>query len=393
MTGIRTGTKRLTFGAALAVAGVIAAGTVSTAAAKEAWEAEWDKIVAAAKKEGVVVVSGPPGAFQRQAITTGWAKAYPDIRLEYTGARGTQIIAKVVRERTSGIYNWDVVLASTSPTVFSLVPINALAPLRDAIVRPDILDDKTWIGGFDSGFMDKEKKYFFNAMGTAGQALGYANRDCVSKDVFSSSADMMKPELRGKIVWYDPTRPGTGSRGTWVLSLAQGKDWLKKLYQTQGVIFSRDYRQMTDFLVSCRVSVAIGMPNDVLEQMQKQGIGTNVEELSGPAYFGKYDPGGAGGNESVGWYNNAPHPNAAKVFVNWYLSKDFQQAYASAVKDNSRRVDTKPQDPNPAHAMKQGETYHNWANEEATVQIKALQDDIRGWGVLKGLKGKKKKGR
>jgi iron(III) transport system substrate-binding protein len=385
--------KRMAVGAALAVAGAIAAGAVSTATAKEAWEAEWDKLVVAAKKEGVVVVSGPPGAFQRQAITTAWAKAYPDIRLEYTGARGTQIIAKVVRERTSGIYNWDVVLASTSPTVFSLVPINALAPLRDAIAHPDILDEKTWIGGFESGFMDKEKKYFFNAMGTAGQALGYANRDCVSKDVFSKSADMMKPELKGKIAWYDPTRPGTGSRGTWVLSLAQGKDWLRNLYQNQGVIFSRDYRQMTDFLVSCRVSIAIGMPNDVLEQMQKQGIGKNVEELSGPAYFGKYNPGGAGGNESVGWYNNAPHPHAAKVFVNWYLSKDFQQTYANAVKDNSRRVDTKPQDPNPAHMMKHGVTYHSWANEEATVQIKALQDDIRGWGVLKGLKGKKKKSR
>jgi iron(III) transport system substrate-binding protein len=385
--------KRMAVGAALAVAGAIAAGAVSTATAKEAWEAEWDKLVVAAKKEGVVVVSGPPGAFQRQAITTAWAKAYPDIRLEYTGARGTQIIAKVVRERTSGIYNWDVVLASTSPTVFSLVPINALAPLRDAIAHPDILDEKTWIGGFESGFMDKEKKYFFNAMGTAGQALGYANRDCVSKDVFSKSADMMKPELKGKIAWYDPTRPGTGSRGTWVLSLAQGKDWLRNLYQNQGVIFSRDYRQMTDFLVSCRVSIAIGMPNDVLEQMQKQGIGKNVEELSGPAYFGKYNPGGAGGNESVGWYNNAPHPHAAKVFVNWYLSKDFQQTYANAVKDNSRRVDTKPQDPNPAHMMKHGVIYHSWANEEATVQIKALQDDIRGWGVLKGLKGKKKKSR
>jgi iron(III) transport system substrate-binding protein len=390
MTGFGIRKKRMAAGAALAFAGFLAISAVSTASAKEAWEATWDKLVAAAKKEGVVVVSGPPGAFQRQAITSAWAKAYPGIRLEYTGARGTQIIAKVVRERTSGIYNWDVVLASTSPTVFSLVPINALAPLRDAIVRPDILDDKTWVGGFESGFMDKEKKYFFNAMGTAGQALGYANRDCVSKDVFSKSADMMKPELKGKIVWYDPTRPGTGSRGTWVLSLAQGKDWLKNLYQNQGVIFSRDYRQMTDFLVSCRVSVAIGMPNDVLEQMQKQGIGKNVEELSGPAYFGKYDPGGAGGNESIGWYNNAPHSNAAKVFVNWYLSREFQQTYAAAVKDNSRRVDTKPQDSNPAHTMKQGIAYHNWANEEATVEIKALQEEIRGWGVLKGLKGKKK---
>jgi iron(III) transport system substrate-binding protein len=204
---------------------------------------------------------------------------------------------------------------------------------------------------------------------------------------------MMKPELKNKIVWYDPTRPGTGSRGTWVLSLAQGEDWMKTLFQTHGVAFSRDYRQMTDWLVSCRVSVAIGMPNDVLEQMQQQGIGKNVDELSGPAYFGNYNPGGAGGNESIGWLTKAPHPNAAKLFVNWYLSRDFQQAYATKVQDNSRRVGTTPQDPNPNHTMKAGVVYHSWANEEATVQIKALQAKIRDWGVLTGLKGSKKKKR
>lgn len=359
--------------------------------AQGAGDAAYDALLAAARKEGVVIASGPPGAFQRQVITAEWAKTFPDIRLEYTGARGTQIVSKIVRERSSNIFNWDIILASTSPTVFSLVPINALAPLRDAIVRPDITSDKTWVGGFASGFMDKEQKYFYNAMGTAGQALGYANRDCVSKSVFNKSADMMKPELKNKIVWYDPTRPGTGSRGTWVLSLAQGEDWMKTLFQTHGVVFSRDYRQMTDWLVSCRVSVAIGMPNDVLEQMQQQGIGKNVEELSGPAYFGNYNPGGAGGNESIGWLTKAPHPNAAKLFVNWYLSRDFQQAYANKVSDNSRRIDTKPADPDPSHEMKSGVVYHNWANEEATVQIKALQDKIRDWGVLSGLKASKKK--
>ncbi len=388
MTGIRTGTGAKF--ASILAAGVFVLFSGAGASAKEAWEVTWDNLLTAAKKEGTVTVSGPPGAFQRQVITAEWAKTFPDIKLEYTGARGTQIVAKIVRERTSNLFNWDIVLASTSPTVFSLVPIDALAPLREAIVRPDITQDKTWVAGFDAGFMDKGKKYFYNAMGTAGQALGYANRDCVSKQVFSTSADMMKPELKNKIVWYDPTRPGTGSRGTWVLSLAQGEAWMKRLFQTHGVVFSRDYRQMTDWLVSCRVSVAIGMPNDVLEQMQQQGIGKNVEELSGPAYFGKYNPGGAGGNESIGWFNKAPHPNAAKLFVNWYLSRDFQQAYASKVSDNSRRVDTKPGDPDPSHEMKQGVVYHNWANEEATVEIKALQDRINDWGVLKGLKGQKK---
>ena len=361
----------------------IAAGSITMSdgvRAQETWQTEWKNTVDAARKEGVVLVSGPPGVFQRQVITSTWAKDYPDIKLEYTGGRGTQIVARVVRERESGLFNWDVILASTSPTVFSLVPINAFAPLRDALIMPDIADDKSWIDSFDDGFMDKERKYFYNAMGTGNQQLGFANRDCLSNKAFGKISDMSKPELKSKIVWYDPTQPGTGSRGTWVISLGQGEDWLKNIFQNQNITFSRDYKQMTDWLVNCTKPIAMGMPNDVLEQMQKHGIGMNIEELSGP----NYDPiiaGGAGGNESIGWLNKAPNPNAAKVFVNWYLSKDFQQAYATAVSDNSRRAGTKPADPE--REMKSGVKYTNWSNEEATLKVNALQEKIKSWNVFR----------
>src|SRR5687767_9591980 len=48
-----------------------AAGAAASPAAKPAavadWQAEWDKLVAAAKQEGTVVVAGPPGDLFRQA--------------------------------------------------------------------------------------------------------------------------------------------------------------------------------------------------------------------------------------------------------------------------------------------------------------------------------------
>lgn len=373
--------------AGIGVLATVAGFQSTTSFANDGWKVEWEKVLAAARKEGVVVVSGPPGAFQRRAITEGWARWFPDIRLEYTGGRGRDVVSKVVRERTAGIYNFDIILASTSPTVFALVPINALAPLRDAIIMPDIVDDKTWYDSFEAGFMDKEKRYFFNPMGTGGQGVGFVNRDCISREVFSEMADLVKPQLKGKLVWYDPTGPGTASRSTWLISMVMGEDWLKNVFQNHGVIFARSYRQMTDWLVSCKVYFAFGMTNDVLEQMQKQGIGTRVEDLVGPAYTGKINPGGAGGNESIGWYNNAPHPNAAKVFVNWFLSRDFQQFYADIVKDNSRRVDVKPGDPK--HVMEKGKEYFSWSTEEATVRVKALQDQIKAWGVIKNKKKKK----
>src|SRR5579863_3448099 len=170
---------------------------------------DYAQTLAAARAEGKVIVTGPPGADQRRAIAQSWAKDFPDIALDYTGARGTQVISKIVRERLAGIYNWDVILAATNPTAFTLVPIHALAPFREAIVAPDIGDDKTWIDGFAAGFMDKEKKYLYSPTGVAGLTLGFVNRSCVPNSELSSSGDLASPTLKGKIVWYDPTQPGS----------------------------------------------------------------------------------------------------------------------------------------------------------------------------------------
>jgi hypothetical protein len=58
----------------------------------------------------------------------------------------------------------------------------------------------------------------------------------------------------------------------------------------------------------------------------------------------------------------------------------FQEYYAHAVGDNSRRVDTTPGDPE--HVMQKGVKYLNWSNENATLQIRELQEKIKQWGVL-----------
>ena len=370
-------------GRAACLTALLLALACGTASAEESWQQRMDDLVAAARKEGSVTVSGPPGSVQRNAIVKRWEAAFPGIRIDYTGARGSAIAGKVTRERAAGLYNWDIILASTGPVVFNLVPIDALAPIREALVAPDLARDETWIGGFAAGFIDKAKTTYFNPMGAAGLPLGYVNRACLAPTLFSSAEDMKRPELMGKIVWFDPTGNEGGIVGptTWVLMLSKGEDWLKDLFQNHGVTFARDYRQMTDWLFSCTKPVAWGIDNAVIDQMQAAGLGAQVEKINGAAFSGTINPGGPRGNHSIGWYNNAPHPNAAKLFVNWYLSRDFQSYYAQAMHDNSRRADVAPGDP--AYAMQPNVAYLTWIDEEETVKIRAMQEAIKGWGVVR----------
>src|SRR5579864_2314189 len=131
----------------------------SSGAPKPEWQAQWDQTLAAAKQEGTVIVSGPPGADQRAAIADAFQVAYPDIKIEYTAGRGTEVVSKVVQERQAGQYLWDVIIASTDPTIFSFKPINALASLRDALIMPDLSQDSTWLNGMAAGFTDDDKQF------------------------------------------------------------------------------------------------------------------------------------------------------------------------------------------------------------------------------------------
>jgi hypothetical protein len=124
------------------------------------------------------------------------------------------------------------------------------------------------------------------------------------------------------------------------------------------------------------------MPFDVILQMQKHGVGQSVEELTGPDYFGSV-PVWESANDHIAWFENPPHPAAAKVFVNWYLSQEFQQAYADATRGNSRRTDVPPGDPNPNHVMHFDVQYRSVGDEAATVEIEALQKEIKSWNALR----------
>jgi ABC-type Fe3+ transport system substrate-binding protein len=59
------------------------------------------------------------------------------------------------------------------------------------------------------------------------------------------------------------------------------------------------------------------------------------------------------------YINRAPHPNAAKVFLNWLLGKEGQTAFAKAMGYVSRRVDVTTDHVPPYWVPQEGVKY--WA--------------------------------
>ena len=107
--------------------------------------------LAAAKKEGKVVVNTFPGDGYKRALKA-FTQAYPDIKLEHTGLHSQDFAPRILQERQANLFTWDVVTIPTSTALQVLRPAGVWDPMRPAIVLPEVKDDAGWEGGFERGF-------------------------------------------------------------------------------------------------------------------------------------------------------------------------------------------------------------------------------------------------
>lgn len=301
-------------------------------ASAQGWKTEWDKTLAAAKKEGKVVVAGFAGQPYREALTT-FQKSYPDLRLDFVGIQGQHFAPRVMQERRASQFLWDVHVGGASTMLNVLLPERVLDPLRAALILPEVLEDKNWKDGFESGWMDREVRYIYGFSAFLTYTV-FINRDVIPETEFTKVEALWDPKRKGKIIWQDPRKEGIGTSAGALILLNFGEDALRRLFMDQGVVITEDYRQLVEWLARGRypIGVAVNVPH--LRTFQKEGVGKNVLPLKEPKLAFQTAGGG-----HLSLINQAAHPNASKVYVNWLLSKEGQTAYAKNTADNSRRLD------------------------------------------------------
>src|SRR5712692_7479550 len=120
--------------------------------------ARWETTLADARKEGQIICACPTNAY-REAILE-FTKAHPDIKLDYVDIRPADLSTRMRQERSAGMHLWDVMIVGATVPI-ELKPEGMIAPLRDYLILPEVLDDQTWMGGFDGGWYDLDKKYAY----------------------------------------------------------------------------------------------------------------------------------------------------------------------------------------------------------------------------------------
>jgi len=340
---------------------VVGVSILITAAASAAdvprWQLEWQKTVEAAKKEGQLSLYGGQ-EITHPDILAAFNKEFPFIKVTTVAGRAGDLMARITAERRADKFLADV-MASGPNGPRTLYLAKVLDPIAPTFILPEVTDASKWYGG-KHWYADPENQVIFMFEGTIiSTGLSY-NTKMVAAGEIKSYADLLNSKWKGKLLSSDPRGAATP---TPILILyykaGLGPEFLRRFYTETEITLFRDRRQGTNWLAAGKFPVCL-LCRDI-DKAKQQGL--PVEEIA-PDQLKEGGAVGGGGSSVIVLINRAPHPNAAKVFINWYLSRKGQIIWQDVMNkkeveaSDSMRIDIPKDEVLPDGRRVPGKEYH-----------------------------------
>ena len=297
-------------------------------AAKSSWQIEWEKTIELARREGKVVVSIPASSELRAEIEKHFEKRY-GIDVEPVVGRASTLVRKMADEAKAGVRYIDLHMGGSESIITGLLSEGVLDPVESSMILPEVKDPKQWWGGHI--WVDNAKKFVYSTLAYQTESLWF-NSQLMKAPEIRSFDDLRDERWKGRMGYLDPRTPGSGASMWSYLREIKGEEYLKK-FAAQKPLLSRDQRVLAEILAKGKVALVIGLTYYSFAPFVKAGL--PVEPLPTPKE-GVYVSGGSG---HLVVLKNPAHPNATKLFMNWFLSREGQEVYTRSMHQASRRLD------------------------------------------------------
>ena len=310
-----------------------AAPAATPTAGPPTFEEQWEALKTAAREEGKLVLlvgnRTPLGPPIREAFGEQFG-----IEVTLSGASGSQHAPRVAAERAAGKYEVDAVILGRSTVGPRLAEHGFMTPIDDQLFHPDALDlSKWWLNRFwyrEPEGVEPKYTIAFAAKAQQNPIGPNYNSDLVTEaDIASINSvwDFFDDKWKGKIIAISPLDTGASGTVSVIYSHPEmGPEWLARFYDKEfGVEFVGDVRTIVDSLgkgghafslfdqgasTAFELLLLEGVPVHPWDKNLKEG---GVMKTTSPTWLGMMD--------------QAPHPNAAKLFLNWWLTQEGQTAY------------------------------------------------------------------
>jgi ABC-type Fe3+ transport system substrate-binding protein len=264
-------------------------------------------LIAAAKKEGQIVwyTTQIVDQFARPAAQT-FEKLYPGIKVTLSRANATTGAVKLLNENRAGRNQADVFDGTTT-----VVPLKKAGYVLQWL--PDSAKD------YPAQYKDPERYWIATNLYVLTPAF---NTSLIKPGTEPRTFEaLLDPQWRGKMVWGASfsSSAAPGFIGTVLEEMGEqnGMAYLRRLAQQRIAGVNSSARQILDQVIAGEYAIALQIFNHHAVISAKEGA---------PVKWIPMEP-ATGALSVVSIAKNAPHPNAAKLFEDFLVSKEGQAVY------------------------------------------------------------------
>ncbi len=283
-----------------------------------AGEMDRDEIIKAAKVEGELTWYTSAPEKEANAFLDAFKEAYPFIRTHLRRSSTFDTVSKINAEIDSGAVKADCVHVLDVGVFIELRRRGELLPYSSP--EEPAIDEKF-----------REAGYWW-AMRLVAIAMAYNSETMPGAQAPASWEDLLEPEFKGKIGFKDAATAGTAYAQYFLLREKFGKNFWERMAQQEPTI-SRSADEVVTELLNGDILVAGEMAGYKIQEAQEKHqpiVGVWPEEgvpfIPGP----------------IAILARSGQPNAAKLFVDFALSKEGQERFRDLVRAYSARSDVGP---------------------------------------------------
>ena len=280
------------------------------------------RILAGAKREGKVAFYS--GMIENQAlrpIADAFKKKYPFMGVDYWRGDSRALVQKALTERRAGRVTGDI-LESTGGAE-ALIKAGAIDPFYSPSTA-----------GFPKNYLDPNGMWVASRLDYFGMA--YNTRQVAAADVPKTYDDLLNPKWKGAIAWRADSEVGAGLFIAGVMremGKQKGEAYLKRLASQAIVNYAGSARALVDRVGEGEYKIALEIyaHHPLISKAKGAPLDTQMLDPVPSAL------------STIQLAKNAPHPNAAMLFIDFVLSKEGQEVLRAAqYLSPNPQVDTDP---------------------------------------------------
>jgi len=273
---------------------------------------EREKIVEGAKKEGRLVLYAGMDIEEANVFAKEFAKKHPFVKPEVFRSSGEKLLTKFVVENRANVHKADIFQAS----------IVQVYQLKNAGLLGKYVSEES--GAYAEGFKDPQG--YWNAFYLIPYVIGYNTNLVPPKEVPASYEELLRPKWKGQIGLET-------EEYQWFYHLLQimGKDkgleYMKRL-AGQNLQMRKGHTLLAQLVAAGEFAMAVVVYSNRVERMKSRAAPIDWVRFKDPTITAI---------NAISIPEKAPHPNAARLFVDFVLSKEGQN-----ILRGHRRIPARP---------------------------------------------------